>query len=328
MKKYIAILVVILLILTCAFALCACETDGLALYAPDGAPALSVAKIISDGKVGDYKVTTTVTKDGDEVVTKCASGEADMAVLPTNAAVKVMNRNSDYLMFTVNVYGVLYIVGTEQIDSISDLQGKLLYSIGLGNTPELVFKAICDTQNVSYVTVADDKVDSGEAINIQYHEGASAIMPKMIAKSNTAKFALLGEPAVTQLKNNAQKNNVTIYDLFDLQQLWQEATGSDESGYPQASLIVKKDLLTDEFAAELLAALQATYEFATSHLSELNSIMGGVGSSLNLNYTVELLDRCNLTAISASSAMDDLNKYLAKFNMQIGADKIYHANND
>ena len=99
-------------------------------------------------------------------------------------------------------------------------------------------------------------------------------------------------------------------------------------GYPQASLIVKKDLLTDEFAAELLAALQANYEFATSHLSELNSIMGGAGSSLNLNYTVELLDRCNLTAISASSAFEDLNKYLAKFNMQIGADKIYHANND
>lgn len=327
MKKYLAILIVVTLLVS-MFALCACDDDGLALYVPDGAPALSVAKIISDGKIGDSKVKTTVTKGGDEIVVKCASGEADLAVLPTNAAVNVMKKNSDYLMFTVNVYGVLYVVGTEKIDSISDLQGKLLYSIGKSNTPELVFNTICDNSGVSCVEVADNEVNNADAVNIWYRNEASDIMPLVLDKeNNNAKFALLGEPAVTQLKNNAQKNNITIYDLFDLQELWQEVTGSDELGYPQASLIVKKDLLTDEFAAKLLETLQANYEFATTHLTELNSIMRGAGSSLNLNYTSELLERCNLTAIPAKTALSDINTYLAKFNLQLDESKIYEANN-
>ncbi|MCH5151845.1 MAG: hypothetical protein J1F65_04215 [Clostridiales bacterium] len=327
MKKYIAILLIVTIAFTCACVLCACETgEELTLYVPDGAPALSVAKIINDGKVGNHKVTTTVTKGGNEIVAKCASGEADMAVLPTNAAVNVMKKNSDYLLFSVNVYGVLYVVGTEQISNLSDLVGQRLYSIGLTNTPELVFKTICDTANVSYVNVDDSTPNSDGAINILYKEEASDVIPFVLNK--TAKFALIGEPAVTQLKNKAAEKNVTIYDLFDLQQLWQEATGSNELGYPQASLIVKKDLLTNGFAAKLLAALQANNQFAKSHLSSLNAIMRGAGSSLDLNYTEDLLNRCNLTAIPASSAVEDLNKYLAKFNLQLDADKIYNANND
>ena len=327
MKKIISISVIVLIVFTCVFALCACEGEELTLYVPDGAPALSVAKIINDGKIGNQKVTATVTKGGDEVVTKCASGEADMAVLPTNAAVNILKKNSDYLLFSVNVYGVLYVVGTAQINSLSDLVGQRLYSIGLGNTPEYVFKTICDTLNVSYVDVDNSKPNSTDAINIQYHSEASEILPQILDETNTdAKFALIGEPAVTQLKNNAQKKNIAIDDLFDLQELWQESTGASEKGYPQASLIVKKDLLTDEFATELLETLETNYEFATTHLTELNSIMRGAGSSLNLNYTVDLLNRCNLTAIPAVTALSDLNTYLAKFNLQINADKIYGAN--
>ena len=334
MRKYLAILIVVTLIISmCAFA--ACDkgelTPGgeLTLYVPDGAPALSVAKIVSDGKVGKYDVKTEVTT-GENVVAKCASGEADLAVLPTNAAVKICNTRSDYQIFSVNVYGVLYIVGTEHIESISDLKGETLYSIGQANTPEYVFKTICDNAGVGYVDVDDSSAIDGNKVNILYQTDASTIIPQIIA--GKVKFALIGEPAVTQLQNKAASLGKTVETLFDLQQEWKTATGSNEEGYPQASMIVKKKLLTNKFAEQLLKALQANSEFAVSHCDELNDIMSGAGSSLNLNYTAALLARCNLKAISASSAKEDIERYLSTFQamaqfLPLKDGIIYEANN-
>ena len=319
MKKYIAILTVIILIGSMC-ALCACngkidncqEPTLVTMYVPDGAPALSVANIINNKSVGNTTVNTVVTT-GEEVVAKCGSGEADVAVLPTNAAVKVCSKRSDYQLFSVNVYGVLYVVGTEQIGSIADLQSETLYSIGLANTPEYVFKKICDTMGVKY--------EGENSINIQYQTDASSIIPQIL--QGKAKFALIGEPAVTQLINNAQNKGITVYNLFDLQQLWQQATHSDVKGYPQASLIVKKDLLTDSFANNLMTALTQNSEFLTNNCSKLNDIMQGAGSTLSIAYTADLIERCNLTAISAQNAKADIAKYLSTFGMTV-PDSIYY----
>ena len=327
MKKYLSILVAIsLLISFCA--LCACnngndpqnQSKQATMYVPDGAPALSVAKIIKDKTVGNTTVNTVITT-GENVVAKCASGEADMAVLPTNAAVNICKKRNDYLLFSVNVYGVLYIVGTEHLENLSDLQGETLYSIGLGNTPEYVFKTVCDNMGVKY--------EGQEGVNIQYQTDASAIIPQILA--GKAKFALIGEPAVTQLMTNAQNKGIDVYNLFDLQQLWQTATGSDQKGYPQASMIVKKDLLTDTFAQALATSLKANSEYLIANCGTLSQLLVSAGSTLNVTYTADLLGRCNLTVISAQEAKTDIERYLSAFtgvNLLPIPDSIYYEANN
>lgn len=291
-------------------ALSACDNgEEITLYVPDGAPALSVAKIINDGQVGNQPIKTIVTT-GEEVVAKCSNGEADMAVLPTNAAVNICTKRNDYLLFSVNVYGVLYIVGTEHITSLDELQGETLYSIGLGNTPEYVFKTVCDSLGVKY--------QGDNAIDIQYQTDASTIIPLMV--KGDVKFALIGEPAVTQLKSKSSK----VETLFDLQEMWQTATGSEQKGYPQASMIVKKELLTSNFAYKLMSALEKNSEFLIGNCDKLNDIMQSAGSSLNISYTPDLLDRCNLTVISATQAKADIAKYLGTFGITNISDGIYY----
>ena len=303
MKKLIYI-ILISIVFTATCVLCGCgDKTALSLYVPDGAPSLSVAKIIDEGAVAGRPVNTVVTT-GDDVVTKCASGEADLAVLPTNAAVKICSERDDYQLFSVNVYGVLYVVGAQQIESIADLQGQTLLSIGLGNTPEYVFKTICDKQGVSY--------DGGaNGITIQYETDASTIIPQMIG--GKAKFALLGEPAVTQLLAKAASQGKTMYNLFDLQQLWKDATDSDELGYPQASMIVKKSLLKGNFAAKLSKILENNYQFVTENASEISALMQSAGSTLTVSYTKDILDRCNLKMVAAADAKADIEKYLGTF---------------
>ena len=325
MKKYLAILVAILLLVSIC-TMCACNNNGgekeqpeeITMYVPDGAPALSVAKIINDKTVGSTTVNTTITT-GEAVVAKCGNGEADMAVLPTNAAVNICSKRSDYLLFSVNVYGVLYIVGTENISSLSQLQGQTLYSIGLGNTPQYVFETICNKQGVSFN-------GGSNGITVQYEADASSIIPLVI--KGDVQFALIGEPAVTQLSNKMASQGKTMYKLFDLQQLWQQATGSEQKGYPQASMIVKKSLLTNEFAQQLMTALSENSSFLTENLSELNNIMKAAQSSLDLNYTAELLERCNLTVIPVKDAKADITTYLSKFGITNIADSIYYEANN
>ena len=201
MKKVI-VLFVALALLAGIFAGCAKEE--IVCYVPDGAPSLAVAKIIADGKIGDTKVTTHITT-GEDVVAKCASGEADMAILPSNAAVKICSQRSDYRMFSVNVYGLLYVVGTRQVSSLTELCNNTVYSIGLANTPEYVMKKILDVNNVSYDNTFNYVSDGTTAVQL--------------ILSGQAEFALLGEPAVTNLIQKAAEKNKTVYRLFDLQQL-------------------------------------------------------------------------------------------------------------
>lgn len=296
MKKTAMVIVIVLAFSACIFAGCAHEE--IVCYVPDGAPALAVANIISDGKVGDANVTTYVTT-GEDVVAKCASGEADMAILPSNAAVKICTQRHDYRMFSVNVYGLLYVVGTRQISTLQELCNNTVYSIGLGNTPEYVFKKILDVNSVAYN-------DTFTYVS----DGTTAVQYVM---SGQAEFALLGEPAVTNFIQKAASKNKTVYRLFDLQQLWQQATGSEQEGYPQASLIVKNSVLNDSFARALQQKLQQNKQFLLDNIDGLNALMQQAGSSLDVAYTAEIIERCNIRFTWASDSKTDLETHLQTF---------------
>ncbi len=309
MKKIVLVLFLCVALLMGTICLFGCEpsVDKVTCYVPDGAPALAVAKIMAEGSVGNTTAEVVVTT-GEDVSAKCVSGEADIAVLPTNAAVKICSTRDDYCIFSVNVYGVLYVVGTRQV-SLEELSGQLVYSIGLGNTPEYVFKTILDGKNIVY--------DYGEVategkVSLQYVTDASSVVPLIL--QGKVDFALLGEPAVTNLINKATAQNKNVYRLFDLQQLWQETVQSDVAGYPQACLVVKKSLLTNSFAKQLKDTLWANSDYLNSNLSALNVLMQEHGSSLDVTYTADLITRCNLTAIMATDAKEDIEKYLSKFS--------------
>lgn len=294
MKKF-ACLIVLLVLLTSVFV--GCDNQQIVCYVPDGAPALAIAKIISEGKIDNAEVATHVTT-GEDVVAKCATGEADMAILPSNAAVKICSQRNDYRLFSVNVFGLLYVVGTRRV-TLAELCENTVYSIGLGNTPEYVFKKILDVNNVGYANAFNYVSD-----------GSTAVQAVLGGK---AEFAVLGEPAVSTLIQKAEQKNKTVYRLFDLQQLWQQATGSEQAGYPQAALIVKNSLLTDSFALKLQQTLQQNQQFLIDNVAQLNALMQSAGSSLDVDYTADIVERCNIRFQTAYSCKTDLQIYLQTF---------------
>lgn len=313
MKKLFSVLLLSIILVGALLCVVACDNSPegqLVCYVPDGAPALSVANIMSTKKVGNADVEVVVST-GNDVVAKCSAGEADMAVLPTNMAVKICSERDDYQLFSVNVYGVLYVVGTKQISSLSELKGKVVHSIGAGNTPEYVFSTVLEKAGISFEKDVDSAKD-GNTVAIKYYTDASEILPHVL--QGTVDFALIGEPAVTNLKAKAAAKNLTIYTLFDLQAEWKNAVGSNENGYPQASMIVKKSWLEQKgFAKALEETVKANKQYLLSNLDTLNELMQSYGSSLNVAYTKEVIESCNLCVVMAKDAKNDIETYLGKF---------------
>ena len=123
------------------------------VYCPDGAPAIAFYGRMADGnKCGNVDLDINIVA-GDEIVTKVASGEADIAILPTNAAAKMYNIGKPYQLVTTNVHGIMYIVTKNYTDAttLSDLCGHVIACIGQSNTGEYLLKYLLDKSNVSYV---------------------------------------------------------------------------------------------------------------------------------------------------------------------------------
>ena len=101
-----------------------------------------------------------------------------------------------------------------------------------------------------------------------------------------------------------------------MQQLWKDAVGGAKTGYPQACLIVKKSLLANKtFAAALDRAMSANAAYLAENAGTLKSTLTGAGSKVDVDYTTEIIARCNISYIKANSdgLKAELAAYLAEF---------------
>lgn len=130
-------------------------SETLTVCAPDGAPALAIAKLIADendlgtGKTVEYKVVSA------NDIGANLRGSADIVIIPVNAASKLYKANASdtYKMAAVVTHGNLYIMSQKQI-TVEDLAGKTLGVIGQGLVPDLTLKAILTARSIAY-KVAD-----------------------------------------------------------------------------------------------------------------------------------------------------------------------------
>ena len=123
------------------------------VYMPDGAPALAMAKFMSEGRedcafhvVDASTIATFVTG---------ANPTADLCVLPLNAASKLLGTGEKYTMLGTVTNGNLFLLSTsqEKIESAEDLRGlagKKVGTIQINNVPGLTLKLILKKYGLAY----------------------------------------------------------------------------------------------------------------------------------------------------------------------------------
>ncbi len=238
MKKFFAVMLSVMLALCmCAFT---CENpegekDALTFYAPDGAPALAIAKLINDQESFgiDADITYSVVASSD-IGPTMAQGKGDFIVMPVNAASKLYkaNKNDPYIMAGVVTHGNLYIMSSDNTTSLDGLLGKVVGVIGQGLVPDLTLKAILSDNNLLDKVVVGDTATEGK-ITLRYFAQAPEMIP--LLKQGVISVGLLPEPAATNLTKVAPNREWTRLDI-------QELYDSEQKSYPQAVLMVKKSV--------------------------------------------------------------------------------------
>ena len=126
--------------------------DTVKVVAPDGAPALAIAKFINDNEnFGTEKTFSYSVVMSNNIGSAVQRGEGDIVIIPVNAATKLYKANSSdlYKLVSVVTHGNLYIMSTEKINSIKDLKDKTIGVIGQGLVPDLTFKAVLKKNSMS-----------------------------------------------------------------------------------------------------------------------------------------------------------------------------------
>ena len=301
MKKLITLLLAFALSLT---ALTACTPNDptdtkIQFYAPSGAPILAAIPFLNHTSIGGLAVTSEVVS-GTEVVAKVTSGEANVAIMPTNTAAIAYNRGADIKLVSVNVSGILYMVGRSQITSLNDLRGKVVYNIGQGATPDAVFRYILEYNDIPY-EVGSTVTDSTKVYLSYVSEGADLIG---LLNLGNADYGIMGEPMVT--KANTLNGISTI---LDLQSEWQKATGYET--YPQASLVMSAKLAEDRaLVDEIIDLLTQNDGYIRTNTSEVASKLTEVRAPFPVPLSSELIDRCAISTVKATDAKASIVNYL------------------
>lgn len=122
------------------------EQQSYSFITPDGAPALAISKLMHDnddlstGKTINYSVVQNAVMQN-----SLKTGGADFILAPVNLAskfYKTYDATNHYVMVAVITHGNFYIMSTEPLSSVDDLQGKQIAVPMMGAVPDWTLQMV------------------------------------------------------------------------------------------------------------------------------------------------------------------------------------------
>lgn len=295
-KKLTAVMLLVALVLSIGL-LTACNKDDnkgngndvtLTFAAPEGTPALAIARLITDNKSISGKNVNYKIVNPSNIAKEMQAGLSDLVIMPVNAGATLINKGADYKLVSVAVDGSLYLVGKSETATtltIDDIKGKRIACIGQQGVPGLVFRYILKENNL---TIVDDVKNLNDtSVYVQY--AGDGLQARTAVENGSVDYAVVGEPAATTFKIkfgfNAQ---------MDLQTEYKKVSGKET--YPQAGIFVKSKLASDEaFMTELFNALKASKEWVKNNPQSVNDFMKA-NAYESAAFPTPSIAKCNVNA--------------------------------
>ncbi len=284
------------------------------VVAPDGAPALALAKMLSSESDG---VTSYSVVDSSTIATYVNGKKdtVDLCILPVNAAAKILGDGETYQMIGSVTHGNLFLLSsryseTITSENISSLAGKTVGVVNLANVPGLIFKSILTDYGISYNDLGNEGVISETSVNLKAIEGTD------VGAMSEIDYYVAPEPAAST-KVGALKAKNGLDFVGNLQTLY----GGDE-GYVQAVLVGKKDfiqaypdyiekftsLLTENAAWIRSASAETVVQAISSHATE------GMTLTFNAkNLNADVIAHCGIRFVATKDCKEETLAILEKF---------------
>ena len=286
-KKLTAVMLLVALVLSIGL-LTACNKGDnkgngndvtLTFAAPEGTPALAIARLITDNKSISGKNVNYKIVNPSNIAKEMQAGLSDLVIMPVNAGATLINKGADYKLVSVAVDGSLYLVGKSETATtltIDDIKGKKIACIGQQGVPGLVFRYILKENNISIVD-SPEKVTEN-SVYVQY--AGDGLQAKTAVENGSVDYAVVGEPAATTLKIKFAE--------------YKKVSGKDT--YPQAGIFVKSSLASDAaFMDALFTALKASKEWVKNNPESVNDFMKA-NAYESAAFPAPSIAKCNVNA--------------------------------
>ena len=273
----------------------------------NGLPAISICKLIKEEEniKSSYKTSYTIESNDKKLVESLNKKEVDIALVPTDMAAKVYNKNSSYQICASIGQGSYYLVTSdpEVIGFNSTLINKEIAIAGESSMTDNIVKAILKKNNIDETLVKFKYTNTVPELvkTLTLGEIYTGIVPETSLTSLLYKHSGLKILAST---NDAYENT------FDISE-----------GYPQFSVIVRKDFAKNnkEYVNKFLFKLKESIEFVNNNPLQA----GAYGEELKIPIKPQILSkaikRCNLKFI-------EIDKF--KQNYEYFFDILYNYNNE
>lgn len=265
------------------------------VYSLKGPTSMGLAMLLEDSKNGKTFNTyhSTMCTAADEVTAALVSGEADIALLPANAAAALYNKAGGFKVVGINTLGVLYVVENgDSVHSIKDLLGKTVVLTGKGTTPEYALRFLLNANDIE------------DQVTLEFKSEAQEVVAAL--SEDTAAIGLLPQPFATAAL--AQNENLRI--AVSLQDEWDRFT--QESALVTGVTVVRNEVL-EAYPSQIATFLKEaawSVERVNSQPEEAAPLIEQMGIVAKAALAQKAIPFCNLVSITGSEMKLLLSGYL------------------
>lgn len=156
MKKIISLLLFVVIAMSCiscTFPTATPEDDGakMNIGVMSGPTGMGMAKLMKDNIDSTEKYAFELYSSPQDAMADLLSRELDLLCLPTNTAATLYNKNENLIsVLAINTLGSLYLLsdGNTEIKSVSELNGKTIYTSVASSTTVPILNAILEKNGV------------------------------------------------------------------------------------------------------------------------------------------------------------------------------------
>lgn len=276
------------------------EPVNVAIAGLKGPTSIGMIKLIDEKALNsdEYNVEYFAEGAPDALTGKIINGDIQISSVPINLASVLYNKTQGAVqIMALNTIGNLYIVGTEEISSINELEGKTLGMSGKGSTPDYALNYILAQNNLT------DKVE------LDYAMDHATLAQAVIAEDT--KVALLPQPFVTQ----ATMKNSNAKILIDLNEEWKKAT-NNESELITGAIIVNKKFAENnkEFITEFLKQYEESVNWVNENPADASVLVEKNEIMPSATLVEKAIPYCGITFKLASDEKHNIESFMKILN--------------
>ena len=265
-----------------------------------GPPSMGMGWFINEAKEGNTYNNFNFEVGGVDytaLASKFNTGDYDIIHCPSNVGAILYNNTDlkeDAVVIDIGNLGLLYVMTTDpSVQSMQDLQGRNVYSIGEGGPPEYTMGYLLEQEGLEDVNMSF-KSTPFEVLNLlQDEENCIALLPQPFVE--VAKLLVPG-----------------IYTPIDITEEWDSLDLENGAESITTTTIVRKSFLEEheEAVVEYLNMCKASVDYCLTHPKEAADWTDEFETFLNGEVAEAAVPYVNMCAITGTEMKDKLSGFL------------------